>query len=37
MEKTTADIADKGQQLADLKDHNQIALAHFTVWLEKYN
>jgi HPt (histidine-containing phosphotransfer) domain-containing protein len=37
MEKTTADIADKSQQLTDLKDHNQIALAHFTAWLEKYN
>lgn len=37
MEKTSAGTADKGQQLADLKDHNQQALTHFTAWLKKYN
>lgn len=37
MEKTSADITEKAQQLAELKDHNQQALVHFTVWLKKYN
>lgn len=36
MEKTTADITEKAQQLAELKDHNQQALASFNTWLEKY-
>jgi len=37
MEKTTANKTEKAQQLAELKDHNQQALANFNAWLEKYN
>lgn len=37
MEKTTADISEKTQQLAELNAHNQQALMHVNVWLEKYN
>lgn len=37
MEKTTADITEKAQQLAELKEHNKQALENFNIWLEKYN
>jgi HPt (histidine-containing phosphotransfer) domain-containing protein len=37
MEKTSADTTEKAQQLTELKDHNQQALANFNAWLEKYN
>lgn len=37
MEKTTAGITEKSQQLTELKGHNQQALANFNAWLEKYN
>lgn len=35
MEKITADKAEKAQQLVELKDHNQQALANCDTWLEK--
>ena len=35
MEKTSADITEKAQQLAELKGHNQQSLADFNVWLEQ--
>lgn len=37
MEKITADITEKAQQLAELKDHNQQALANVNAWLEQYS
>ena len=37
MEKSTADITEKAQQLAELKDHNKHALANVNAWLEQYN
>lgn len=37
MEKTTADITEKAQQLVELKEHNQQAFANVNAWLEKYN
>lgn len=37
MEKTSADITEKAQQLAELKEHNKQALSNFNIWLEKFN
>ena len=37
MEKTSADITEKAQQLAELKEHNKQALNNVNVWLEKYS
>lgn len=35
MEKTSADITEKAQQLVELKAHNKQALETFNLWLEK--
>lgn len=37
MEKTSADITEKAQQLAELKEHNKQAVENFNNWLEKDN
>jgi HPt (histidine-containing phosphotransfer) domain-containing protein len=36
MEKTTADITEKAQQLAELKDHNKHSLTNVNAWLEQH-
>lgn len=35
MEKTSAEITEKAQQLAELKDHSKQSLADFNAWLEQ--
>jgi len=37
MEKSPADIIEKAQQLAELKEHNKNALNNINGWLEQYN